>query len=92
MPRTGWPAPAHPGRSRRRGKGNGAAAPSAPALIVHSVSDDVIPCRTGRALAGRWCAQGAGHVCGYVTSQPHILSFLQARFYGRAPVSTCARL
>lgn len=23
MPRTGWPAPAHPGRSRRRGKGNG---------------------------------------------------------------------
>lgn len=54
------------------------------------------------ARAGRWCAQGAsvqlaptldaGHVGGYVTSQPHILSFLQARFDGRAPVATCARL
>ena len=43
-----------------------AAAPSAPALFVHSVSDDV-------------------------TAQPHILSFLKARFDGRAPVSTCGR-
>ena len=43
-----------------------AAAPSAPALIVHSVSDDV-------------------------TAQPHILSFLKARFDGRAPASTCGR-
>ena len=58
--------------------------------------------RTGCELAGRWCAQGAsvqlaptlgaGHVGGYVTSQPHILSFLQARFDGRAPVSTRVHL
>ena len=78
------------------------AAPSAPALIVHSVSDDVIPYQTGRGLAARWCAQGAsvqfaptlgaGHVGGCVTAQPHILSFLKARFDGRAPVSTCGRL
>ncbi|MGX0105987.1 hypothetical protein [Kocuria palustris] len=34
---------------------------------------------------------GAGHVGGYVTAQPHILSFLKVRFDGRAPASTCGR-
>ncbi|WP_420889437.1 hypothetical protein [Kocuria palustris] len=32
----------------------GSAAPSAPALIVHSVSDDVIPYQGGRQLAASW--------------------------------------
>ena len=39
MPRTGWPAPAHPGRSRRRRKGNGGR--RCPGDIVLEVSTQV---------------------------------------------------
>lgn len=78
-----------------------AGAPTAPTLVVHSVSDDVIPYQAGRQLATRWCAQGstvqfaptlgAGHIGGYATSQAHIQTFLRDQFAGRAPVSTCGR-
>lgn len=86
-------------REQRIGEGR---VPAVPVLLSHSLLDDVVPYRTGRALAERWCDQGAtvqlhtslspGHVGGYVAGLPRLASFLTARFAGRAPVDSCWRL
>lgn len=75
------------------------AAPSVPTLINHSLTDDVIPYRTGRDLAGRWCDQGTRvtfhhslmptHVGGYVGSFIPMLSFLDRQFAGKSSSNHC---
>lgn len=76
--------------------------PSVPTLITHSALDDVIPYKTGKQLAQRWCAQGARvqfdtnfaptHVGDYVASLPSFYTFLEARFAGLPSLSSCWRL
>ncbi len=76
--------------------------PGVPVLVTHSVLDDVIPYAVGRALAGRWCDQGASvrlatnaapsHVGGAVRSYPEAFAFLEARFAGVPAASSCWRL
>lgn len=73
--------------------------PEAPVLIVHSLTDDIVPFEQSRELAQRWCAQGAdvefqptpapGHVGGYPAGSPSALAFLKARFDGQPTHSTC---
>lgn len=76
--------------------------PQVPVLVTHSLLDDVIPYRTGRNLARRWCDQGArvqlrsgvapGHVGGLLESFPKSFSYLEARFRGRPATSSCWRI
>ncbi len=76
--------------------------PAVPVLLSQSLLDDVIPYVQARDVAKRWCAQGstvamettAGptHIGGYVAAIPRAFIFLQARFDGRSPVSSCWRL
>lgn len=75
------------------------AAPIVPTLINHSLTDDVIPYRTGRDLAGRWCAAGTKvtfhhslmptHIGGYVGSFIPMLSFLDRQFTGKSSSNHC---
>ncbi|MGO1182267.1 MAG: lipase family protein [Micrococcaceae bacterium] len=75
------------------------AAPPVPTLINHSLTDDVIPYRTGRDLAGRWCAAGTEvtfhhslmptHIGGYVGSFIPMLSFLDRQFAGKSSSNHC---
>lgn len=84
---------------QRLGQGR---APAVPVLVSHSVLDDVIPYRTGRGLAERWCDQGTpvqlhtsaapGHVGGYVAGLGPLTRFLASRFAGRSPVDSCWRV
>jgi pimeloyl-ACP methyl ester carboxylesterase len=76
--------------------------PAIPAFVYHSQTDDVVPYSAGHDVAQRWCAQGAnvdfrtgiapGHVAGAFGFYPYALSFLDARFAGTAPTSTCSTL
>lgn len=74
-------------------------APKVPALIVHSIADDIVPIEQDRALARRWCDQGAAvqfmptpvptHVGAAAPAFTAALGFLEARFAGSPPASTC---
>jgi secretory lipase len=73
--------------------------PTAPALVVHSALDDVVPYAQGRAMARSWCAKGARvrfdtsaaptHVGAAAAAFPVALDWLEARFAGVPAVSTC---
>lgn len=75
------------------------AAPAVPTLINHSLTDDVIPYRTGRELAGRWCAAGTEvtfhhslmptHLGGYAGSFVPMLTFLNRQFAGKSSSNHC---
>lgn len=68
-------------------------------MIAHSVTDDVIPYRTGRDLGRRWCAEGARvrfdplltptHVGGHVASLPRMGAFLDATLADRWTADSC---
>lgn len=76
--------------------------PSVPAFVYHSQTDDVVAYAAGHDAAKRWCAQQAtvsfrsglapGHVGGAFGFHPYALSFLEARFRGDPPASTCATI
>ncbi|GAA1336816.1 lipase family protein [Arthrobacter roseus] len=76
--------------------------PSVPVLLSQSLLDDAIPYAQARDVAERWCDQGATvamdttagptHIGGYVAAIPRAFVFLQARFAGHRPVSSCWRL
>ncbi|WP_417233851.1 lipase family protein [Arthrobacter sp.] len=76
--------------------------PEVPVLLSHSLLDDVIPYKTGRDLAKRWCAQGANvswnttagptHIGGYVAAMPAAMIFLKQRFEGKRQLSSCWRI
>lgn len=76
--------------------------PAAPMLVTHSLLDDVIPYAVGRGVAERWCDRGATvrlatnvaptHVGGALHSYPESFAFLEARFAGWRPLSSCWRL
>lgn len=80
--------------------GGGDRRPSMPALVTHSLTDDVVPFQVGLDVAQRWCAQGATvefvptpaptHVGGAVPHAAATLAFLEARFAGLPAQSTCA--
>ncbi|MEJ2861364.1 lipase family protein [Actinomycetospora flava] len=73
--------------------------PEAPVLIVHGVTDDIVPFAQDRELAERWCASGATvqcvatpvptHVGGVAPGFAAAVPFLESRFAGREAVSTC---
>lgn len=75
--------------------------PAAPALVVHSTLDDVVPYPQGRAMARSWCARGASvrfdtsvaptHVGAAAAAFPAAFGWLEARFAGVPAVSTCGR-
>lgn len=66
--------------------------PRVPAMITHSVLDDVVPYECGRALAERWAGQGARvrlstnyaptHAAAALTSYSAAFRFLGKRFRG----------
>lgn len=76
--------------------------PAVPVLLSHSLLDDVIPYKTGRNLAKRWCDQGANvswdttagptHIGGYVAALPATMFFLKQRFAGKSQLSSCWRI
>ncbi len=76
--------------------------PTVPVLLSQSLLDDVIPYAQARDVAERWCDQGATvalestvgptHVGGYVAAFPRAFAFLENRFAGHQPVSSCWRL
>lgn len=73
--------------------------PAVPALVFHSVTDDVVPFVAGHGAAQRWCEQGAnvvfrrgiapGHVAGAFEYFPAALAFLEARLGGTPATSGC---
>jgi predicted alpha/beta hydrolase family esterase len=73
--------------------------PAAPALVVHSTLDDVVPYAQGREMARSWCAKGARvrfdtsvaptHVGAAAAAFPAAFGWLEARFAGLPAVSTC---
>ena len=73
--------------------------PDVPVMIAHSVTDDVIPYRTGRDLGRRWCAEGARvrfdplltptHVGGHVAALPRMGAFLDATLADRWTADSC---
>ena len=73
--------------------------PEVPVMIAHSLTDDVIPYRTGRELGLRWCAEGARvrfdpvltptHMGGYVAALPRMHSFLDAALADRWTPNSC---
>ncbi|PNL17177.1 lipase family protein [Micrococcus sp. FDAARGOS_333] len=73
--------------------------PEMPVMIAHSLTDDVIPYRTGRELGHRWCAEGAQvrfdpvftptHVGGYVAALPRATGFLDAALNDRRTADSC---
>ncbi|AKT52925.1 lipase [Arsenicicoccus sp. oral taxon 190] len=77
----------------------GRSRPSAPVLITHSVSDDVIPYAVGQQLGKDWCAQGANvwfqpiltptHLGGAVPTASYATTFFESRFNGIKQVSNC---
>lgn len=76
--------------------------PATPVLVTHSLLDDVIPYAVGRGVAERWCDRGATvrlatnlaptHVGGAVANFPEMFAFLESRFAGLPPTSSCWRL
>lgn len=76
--------------------------PSVPVLLSHSLLDDVIPYKSGRNLAKRWCDQGTNvswdatagptHIGGYVAALPATMFFLKQRFAGNSQLSSCWRI
>lgn len=76
--------------------------PDVPVLLSHSLLDDVIPYKTGRDLAKRWCAEGTNvswdatagptHIGGYVAAVPRAMLFLKDRFAGKGQLSSCWRI
>jgi Secretory lipase len=75
--------------------------PTAPALVIGSLGDDIIPYPQGRAMARSWCAKGAyvrfstylspTHIGTAVAAFPEAFAFLEARFADVPFVSTCGR-
>lgn len=73
--------------------------PDVPVLIAHSLTDDVVPYRTGRELGLRWCAQGSRvrfdpvftptHVGGYIAALPRMSGFLDAALRDRWTADSC---
>ncbi|MFR9676049.1 lipase family protein [Streptomyces sp. TR06-5] len=83
--------------------GDGARAPRVPTLVTHSLLDDVIPYGVGKRMAADWCAAGAEHVRfssnlgpthvgGAVAGFPVVFGWLEGRFAGRSPGSSCGWL
>ncbi len=76
--------------------------PEVPVLLSHSVLDDVVPYKSGRNLAKRWCAQDANvswdatagptHIGGYIAAVPRTMHFLKSRFDGKRQLSSCWRI
>ncbi|GAB3190490.1 lipase family protein [Nesterenkonia suensis] len=76
--------------------------PDVPVQVNHSLLDDVIPYRTGRGLAQRWCAEGARvafesnvaptHVGGYVAGMPGVALFTSLTLNGWSTANSCWRL
>ncbi|MFE6506884.1 alpha/beta fold hydrolase [Nocardioides sp. NPDC057767] len=74
--------------------------PVIPAFVYHSQTDDVVAYAAGRDAAKRWCDQGAtvsfraglapGHVGGAFGFYPYAMDFLDGRFRGEGPASSCA--
>ena len=79
----------------------GIRSPVAPALVVHSTLDDVVPYAQGRAMARSWCAMGARvhfetsvaptHVGAAAAAFPVAFGWLEARFAGLPAVGNCGR-
>jgi pimeloyl-ACP methyl ester carboxylesterase len=73
--------------------------PAAPALVIHSVADDVVPYGQGRDMARSWCAKGVGvrfdtsvaptHVGAAVAAFPVAFGWLEARFAGLPAPGNC---
>lgn len=73
--------------------------PNAPVLVTHSLFDDIIPFSVGRQLAKDWCARGATvqfspnitplHLGAMLNNATQVYGFLEARFAGVRPISTC---
>ena len=76
--------------------------PAMPALLTHSMLDDVIPFAVGKQLAKDWCAKGAtvnfqanlapGHVGGIAPHVAAVPGWFEARFLGLPAISTCTLL
>ncbi|MDZ5079133.1 lipase family protein [Nesterenkonia sp. HG001] len=77
-------------------------APQVPVQVNHSLLDDVIPYRTGRSLAQRWCGEGARvafesnvaptHVGGFVAGMPGVALFTTLSLNGWSTANSCWRL
>ncbi|WP_427383619.1 lipase family protein [Janibacter sp. G56] len=73
--------------------------PKAPALVVHSLADDIIPYSVGKRMASDWCDRGARvtfhtslvptHAGGTVPNFVAEMAYLDARFRGWAPLTNC---
>ena len=72
----------------------------APVLILHSAADDVVPAALSAVLFNRMCGlgqvaerrvyeQGQGHAAAAPGAVADGLAWIQQRFAGEAPVSTC---
>lgn len=78
----------------------GQTAPKAPVMIYHSPADELVTFDQAVQLNKAWCSRGATvrlqpavlgeHVIGAVSGAPHAIEFLDGRFAGREPISTCA--
>ena len=92
---------AEPFRARVAEQHLGTVAPRAPVLVAHSVDDDVVPFAQDGAMVDEWCAAGAtvtfvplpvaGHVAAATPAFAEGLAFLDARFAGVPPGTTCRR-
>ncbi|MGH3739615.1 MAG: lipase family protein, partial [Micromonosporaceae bacterium] len=77
----------------------GRTAPAPPAMVYHSVGDELIPVTQGTALHRRWCDRGATvqfqgavlgeHLAGLFAGAPLAVRYLDERFAGTAAPSTC---
>lgn len=73
--------------------------PEIPALVVHSLFDDVIPYSVGRQLAKDWCAKGGNvflstsavisHLGGSIPNSALSYAFWDSRFAGIRQLSQC---
>lgn len=78
----------------------GGTAPAAPAMIYHSPADELVTFDQAIQLNEAWCSRGATvrfqpavlgeHVIGAVSGAPYAIEFLDGRFAGHDPISTCA--
>lgn len=77
----------------------GQAAPTAPALVIQSIADDVVPFASTRDAAARWCEQGARvefrvnpvptHIGALIPGGTAAVAWLADRFDGLEPVNDC---
>lgn len=77
----------------------GTVAPKVPAMVYHSLGDELIPFTEGVRLQQSWCAGGATvqfqpailgeHIVGAVTGSPLAVDYLAGRFAKKPAPNTC---